>query len=123
MASGLDRPARSTALGRRQVLPDPLPQVEVSGVRVAVVAVDLVLALVGFVAPDAVGMVGLVVEDQDVLLPARAPQHAVQDARVALDVFRGFDLDALERARRIALLVQARVPRPARWASSASGVM
>ena len=51
------------------------------------VAVELLRLAVGRFPPDAVGVVGLVVEDEDVLLAAHlAPEHPVDERGVALHV-------------------------------------
>jgi len=57
--------------------------------------------------PDAVRVVGLVVQHQDVLLaPHLAAEHPVDDARVALDEPFALDLDPLEVPLFVALLVE-----------------
>ena len=54
------------------------------------------LAVLGVCLPDPVGVVGLVVEDEDVLLAADlAAEQALHELRVALDVARLLDDDLL----------------------------
>ena len=66
---------------------DPYRRLPIELLAVVLVAEQILLAFVLFRAPDAVGVMGLVVHDQDVALAADlAAEHAFDQFRVALDV-------------------------------------